>query len=163
MKIAILLILVLLCAIATMMLNVHVLERQQQQQPKGTASTLKNFKKSGGVHEIAGLSCERYGGPSDEIAAEMIYWRDIPSDAEYTSPYANVGPKTKYLTFEPDEGNWNNKRLSMETAVVMAVVMGRTLVLPPQQELIYSEIFHFASLAKEFPGKKHEYYTLSCA
>ena len=64
-------------------------------------------------HQIAGLSCERYGGPSDEIAAEMVYWRDIPKDAKYKSPFANYGPNPKYLTFEPDEGGWNNIRMSM--------------------------------------------------
>jgi hypothetical protein len=55
-------------------------------------------------HEVAGLSCEKYGGPSDEIAAEMVYWRDIPSDAALQSPFAKSGPEPKYLTFEPDEG-----------------------------------------------------------
>jgi hypothetical protein len=35
----------------------------------------------GGINfRLAGLSCERYGGPSDEIAKEMVYWEDIPSD-----------------------------------------------------------------------------------
>ena len=57
----------------------------------------------------------------------MVYWRDIPSDANYTSPYANYGPSPKYLTFEPDEGGWNNIRMSMETATALAVAMGRIL------------------------------------
>jgi hypothetical protein len=29
---------------------------------------------------LAGLSCNAYGGPSDEHAKEMVYWQDIPSD-----------------------------------------------------------------------------------
>ena len=68
---------------------------------------------SSNQHTVAGLSCERYGGPSDEIAAEMVYWRDIPKDAKYKSPFANYGPNPKYLTFEPDIGGWNNIRMSM--------------------------------------------------
>ena len=32
-----------------------------------------------------------------------------------------------------DEGGWNNIRMSMETAVTMALAMGRTLVMPPEQ------------------------------
>ena len=81
------------------------------------------------------LNCEKHGGPSQEVAAEMVYWRDIPSDADFTSPFARTGPNEnpKYLTFEPDEGGWNNIRMSMETAVTLAHAMGRILVLPPPQ------------------------------
>jgi hypothetical protein len=55
-------------------------------------------------HKVAGLSCKAYGGPPDEDAAEMVYWQDIPSDSVYVSPLKDAGPKVKYLTFEPDEG-----------------------------------------------------------
>jgi hypothetical protein len=84
-------------------------------------------------HRVAGLNCETYGGPSEGDAAEMVYWRDIPSDANFKSPYATYGPETKNLTFEPDEGGWNNIRMSMETAVVLAQAMGRTLVCHPSK------------------------------
>ena len=63
-------------------------------------------------HTLGGLSCSAFGGPSDEIAQEMIYWRDIPSDAVYESPFKqkkNNGP-VQYMTFEPDGGGWNNIR-----------------------------------------------------
>ena len=58
------------------------------------------------VHKVAGLSCRKHGGPPDEIAAEMVYWRDIPQDAAYVSPFKSYGPEKKYLTFEPDEGGF---------------------------------------------------------
>lgn len=58
-----------------------------------------------GIHRVAGLNCDKYGGPSEEIASEMVYWRDIPSDAEFVSPFASYGESPKYLTFEPDEGS----------------------------------------------------------
>ena len=60
------------------------------------------------VHKVAGLSCTKYGGPSDEIAAEMVYWKDIAEDSAYVSPFREYGPEKKYLTFEPDEGGFNN-------------------------------------------------------
>eukprot|EP00934_Nitzschia_sp_Nitz4_P008577 Nitzschia sp. Nitz4//scaffold179_size51476//34375//36661//NITZ4_006929-RA/size51476-augustus-gene-0.1-mRNA-1//1//CDS//3329539225//8567//frame0 len=117
-------------------------------------------------HRVAGLSCEKYGGPSDEVAAEMVYWQDIPKDAAFTSPYANYGPTPKYLTFEPDEGGWNNIRMSMETATVLAHAMGRILVLPPEQNMYllskdkrpeknkftFKDFFHFDSIADEHPA-----------
>jgi hypothetical protein len=30
--------------------------------------------------KLEGLSCQAYGGPSDEVAKEMVYWEHIPSD-----------------------------------------------------------------------------------
>jgi hypothetical protein len=84
--------------------------------------------------KIAGLNCDRFGGPSEEITSEMVYWRDIPSDAAFVSPYKTEGEK-KYLTFEPDEGGFNNIRMSMETATALAHAMGRILVLPPEQNM----------------------------
>lgn len=52
-------------------------------------------------HYLAGLSCERFGGPAD--ASEMVYWEDIPSDNTYISPFQKPGKK-QYLTFEADHG-----------------------------------------------------------
>ncbi len=75
---------------------------------------------------LAELNCLPFGGP--ENASEMIYWRDIPTDAAYTSPFYN-SKTTKYLTFEPDKGGWNNVRMNLETVIVMAHAMGRTLVM----------------------------------
>lgn len=117
-------------------------------------------------HRIAGLNCEKYGGPSKEIASEMVYWRDIPKDAAFVSPFANYGASPKYLTFEPDEGGWNNIRMSMETATVLAHAMGRILVLPPEQDMYllgkdkrpennrftFKDFFHFDSIAEEHPS-----------
>ena len=57
----------------------------------------------------------------------MVYWRDIPGDSAFLTPFKKVGPQVKYLTFEPDEGGWNNIRMAMETAVTMALAMGRIL------------------------------------
>ena len=60
----------------------------------------------------AGLECSVYGGPYDQSEyAEIVYWRDIPTDASFISPYYNPQAqeaisgsfwKAKYLTFEMD-------------------------------------------------------------
>jgi hypothetical protein len=76
----------------------------------------KSVDDHGNHHVVSGLDCTKYGGPSNDVAAEMIYWRDIPTDAVFASPFAKLsgeGNAKKYLTFEPDEGGWNNIRMSM--------------------------------------------------
>jgi hypothetical protein len=57
-------------------------------------------------HQLAGLNCDAFGGPSNDIAAEMVYWEDIPSDAAHISPFKRTSGPKQYLTFEPDEGGW---------------------------------------------------------
>ena len=122
-------------------------------------------------HSLGGLKCAAYGGPEDEIAIkEMVYWSDIPSDSEYVSPFkrnneAKGGP-VQYMTFEPDGGGWNNIRMAMETVVVLAHAMGRTLVMPPAQgmyllrkdrgkqntDFSFADFFHLESLSNEHAG-----------
>jgi len=113
-------------------------------------------------HSVAGLSCGKYGGPPDDYATEeMVFWSDIPSDAKYRSPFHAKGlENAKYITFEPDHGGWNNIRMAMETALVMAHAMGRTLVLPPEQQMYllgqdhfsFNDFFHLDSIALEHDG-----------
>lgn len=52
-----------------------------------------------------------------------------PSKKEH-APYRNQ----RYLAFEPDCAGWNNKRMSFETATLIAHATGRTLVLPPSEK-----------------------------
>lgn len=40
----------------------------------------------------------------------------------------------RYVVFEPDCAGWNNKRMSFETATLIAHATGRTLVLPPSDK-----------------------------
>jgi hypothetical protein len=108
---------------------------------------------------LAGLSCEKYGGPED--AEEMVYWRDVREDAEYKSPFHDPN---KYMTFEPDQGGWNNIRMSMETVLAMAHAMGRILVLPPEQRMYllggnkdrrhfsFQDFYPMEQIAKEHEG-----------
>ena len=112
----------------------------------------KKKKKKGSYQQISGLSCEEYGGPSDEIASEMVYWKDIPIDRRYKNPYYDDNnEQAKYITMEPDAGDWNNKRMALETAAVIALVTGRVLVLPPSSNnVFYKEIFPFENISSEY-------------
>jgi hypothetical protein len=97
------------------------------------------------IHGVAGLDCSAHGGPDPEGAQEMVYWKDLPLDNEFVSPFHHKEQR-QYLTFEPDGGGWNNIRMSMETVLTMAVATGRVLVLPPSQKmyLLGSSTFSFA-------------------
>jgi hypothetical protein len=84
---------------------------------------------------LAEMNCDAFGGPSRSAdAQEMVYWADIPSDALYQSPFRH-STETKYLTFEPDGGGWNNIRMAMESVIGLSIAMGRTLVMPPQKKM----------------------------
>jgi len=124
--------------------------------------TLKEGKEFPQSDILAGLNCADHGGPFEiKAMEEMVYWNDIPTDANYKSQYYNPN---KYLTFEPDHGGWNNIRMSMETILVLAHAMGRTLVLPPAQNVYlltnskgkykftFEDFFHLDSIGKEHPG-----------
>ena len=65
------------------------------------------------------------------------FWSDSTlDDWAYETPYkAPAGTPTKYVTFEPDVGGWNNIRMQMELVLVFAAASGRTLVLPPDQPM----------------------------
>ncbi len=116
---------------------------------------------------LVGLNCDVYGGPSEDIAKEMVYWEDIPSDSLYVSQFKRSGI-TQYLTFEPDGAGWNNVRMGLETVIVMAYSTGRTLVLPPEEGMwilpeprnesdgrpyfTFSNFFPLATVAQDHAG-----------
>lgn len=132
-----------------------------REQPTTTVD-IGRLKHHGLNHRVAGLSCPAF--PTlrnyEQVQEEITYWRDISGDSLTTSPYQCSSPQQqnnkKYLTFEPDEGGWNNIRIALETVVAMAVVMGRVLVLPPSQEFVrmsthlgYDDFYHLASIQSE--------------
>jgi hypothetical protein len=51
---------------------------QQQKQQTTPIVTKKGSDQNDNA--LAGLSCDAYGGPSNDKAQEMVYWQDIPSD-----------------------------------------------------------------------------------
>lgn len=69
---------------------------------------------------------------------ELVYWNDPQGtrDVNFQSPFTGKShgdeeQKTKYLTFEPDRGGWNNIRMNLENVFILAAATGRTLVMPP--------------------------------
>eukprot|EP00756_Hemistasia_phaeocysticola_P045674 Hpha_TRINITY_DN19424_c0_g1::TRINITY_DN19424_c0_g1_i1::g.45711::m.45711 len=70
---------------------------------------------------------------SSSCGRETAYWHTVPADLNEfsSSPF----PQGGYLSFEPDWGGWNNVRLGVEIAVLLAAATGRTLVLPPMNKI----------------------------
>jgi hypothetical protein len=96
----------------------HLAKKTKRYPDEQPIDEVPDESQSNEVHKVADLKCEAYGGPSREDAAEMIYWQDIPSDAAYVSPLKAAGPETKYLTFEPDEGEFQGRVLRRGEAFV---------------------------------------------
>ena len=138
----------------------HSWLRHSQSKKVEDAGKDQSRRRQGGFgnedHSIAGLNCQDHGGPNDDqdVIEEMIYWKDYPTDSQFQSPYKEYGPRDKYLTFEPDEGGWNNQRISVETMVVLAISTCRTLVLPPKSRFDYNDLYPFTAIAQETAGLK---------
>ena len=82
----------------------------------------------------------RYICAANSTYAKLAYWANEGTlrmrDEGRRSPYAPTDNKfRKYMTFEPDQGGFNNVRMAFETVAVLAHAMGRTLVLPPPQRM----------------------------
>jgi hypothetical protein len=58
---------------------------------KDSATMINNKEESNTTNSssLSGLSCTEYGGPTNDLAQEMVYWKDIPTD----------GYVVKYMTY----------------------------------------------------------------
>lgn len=106
----------------------NITEHEEQSAPAGShvADATQPRSKRGA------LMCN-----GTSLDSEVIYWRDVEGDKDLVSPINPHLKETmkKYLSFEYDQGDWNNMRMSMECIIIFAHAIGRTLVLPPVQHL----------------------------
>jgi hypothetical protein len=78
---------------------------------RGSSSSSSSSSSSKHHRLSSRLSCERYGGPSAQHAAEMVYWNDIPSDDFGVSRYRNKNKQEQFLSFEPCTYTCSNTQL----------------------------------------------------
>lgn len=151
---------ILVLLVGSILLNVmlssrlHILEADYVGATSKKKSVLTNGGKSLGLEKFsqisaatqqqqqsnAPLQCARFGGPSEQAATEMVYWRtDIPVEKEFRSVYDGTG---KYFVYEPDEAGFSNVRMGFETVVALAKATGRTLVLTPTMRFAQLEYQH---------------------
>jgi hypothetical protein len=65
----------------------------------------------GGPDRHAQLKCE--GGDGTEQA--LVYWHQpSPADDAWESPWRPADGSRQYVTFEPDNGGWNNVRMVLQ-------------------------------------------------
>ena len=100
------------------------------------------------IPTVNAVNCKYYTKEFTETKSQ--YWKDVSErDQAFVSPYARASQKEKYITFDYDNGGFNNIRLAFEDAFAVAFAMGRTLVLPPKGFLDYrlldGDVFGFAN------------------
>ena len=116
------------------------LEDLQKLTPKSRPASLARGVVGLPLDQTPDLEGAKRGHIQCEVDVDFLaYWNDPVGkpDIEFESPH--ISPRAKeeeqYLTFELDCGGWNNLRMSMETVFVLAMITGRTLVLPPEAHL----------------------------
>ena len=83
---------------------------------------------------------------------QLAYWnKQGTRDQEFVSPFRHGGAKTRYITFWQDAGRFNNVRMAFEIIMTVALATGRTVVLPPTQNL------HLEEDASTVDGLDHFY------
>jgi hypothetical protein len=116
--------------------------KKKQTQPKHPPNTNTNKKPSLG-RGVAGLPRDLtpalIGAQPGHVQCDvnvddLAYWNDPVGarDLQWKTPFSSLSTGSQFLSFEPDEGGWNNIRMSYETLVVLAAATGRTLILPPK-------------------------------
>lgn len=73
--------------------------------------------------------------PETQLPVKMPETQSIPASAGEVTPQTpskqEVDAEEKFLSYEPWPGGFNNRRTSFEHAVLFALILNRTLVLPP--------------------------------
>lgn len=112
------------------------------QEPPKPVQTLKVQTQNldSNLHEElrALISSGNKNGAIAFIFSKLQYWKytkRVPRPVkEMKWSTSNPHPKG-FITFEPDAGGFNNIRMNFETVLAFALILNRTLVIPPTQQM----------------------------
>jgi hypothetical protein len=88
-----------------------VIEGNNTEDDADNAAVETNEVKPG--RKLASIQCEKFGGADPAVADDMVYWYDIPSDAQYVNPFQKSNKdkgREQFLIFEKDPAGFNNFR-----------------------------------------------------
>lgn len=108
----------------------HLRSEKQELESKITALTAEGKTPTE-------LKVPRKSSPTSSELQELIYrhntryWTESQSDW----PSHPIPPMSKYVTFSPWKGGFNNIRMSLEMAAAAAFAFNRTLVMPPAYKM----------------------------
>jgi len=110
---------------------------ERNQSEEKSMSDLNNSKSLQLEEKPALVGAKRGHVQCDLDVDDLVYWNDPQgqSDVSFRPPFASNTKRRQYITFEPDNGGWNNIRMSLEIFFVIAAATGRTLVMPPDAPL----------------------------
>ena len=94
-------------------------DRAQSRAEHAVLSTLRNFINQQKI---------------DASSSDFLYWRKFDRASRQSAT-----PKDRFLVFDPWPGGFNNIRMSFEIAAVLAMLLGRVLVLPPRSHFYLLE------------------------
>ncbi|KAG5179208.1 hypothetical protein JKP88DRAFT_327423 [Tribonema minus] len=86
--------------------------QREEKQREAVQQRRLEWEAAGGV--VQGLlKCDLHQGEGADAVKDIAYWKHVAQDANghpKIKDIAKLGPAEKYVTFEIDEGGWNNIR-----------------------------------------------------
>jgi len=110
----------------------------QPQEPEAAATPLVEPADAGASPREAFPNQAPLKCANGADSSHVVYWKRLQHDVERVDRKSLLIPADaprRYVSFEYDEGGWNNIRMAMEIALVYALSTGRTLVVPPKNHL----------------------------
>ena len=98
---------------STFLYNTAVPDENDSYNPFGNQDDAEALVEIKPGRKLGKVQCGEYGGGNQTVVDDLVYWYDIPSDAEYINPFQKMHmdeKEEKFMLFEKDGAGWNNNR-----------------------------------------------------